>query len=598
MTHAWRWQPAGEQATHTLPVEAAVLAAPAQRAIPQPTDAEAKQLQRRAIHGHPVVAEVSTHDRTQPLPHRRNGLMQALSQFGFHLSELRLQALAHRLPQDRETAIAPLGGADVREAKEVERLGFAQTLACAAFGSKRPKLQQPGLLRIQLQAELAQPLGQLRSKPLGIGLHPESEHDIVRVAYDDHLAARMLSTPRPHPQVKRVVKVDIGQKRRCTAALGRTLLHARALTILQHTGCQPFLDEPHDAPVRDAMLDELHQPSVIDRVEETPDVHIEHPVHRSREQPRVERIQAVMLAASGTKPVREPEEVRFVDGVQHLDGGPLDDLVLQRGNAQRALPAPVFGDVDPANGLGSVRTALEARSEVPEVFFQGLAVLPPGLPVHARGGFLLETEVGLSQRVQVVDMVQQCGEPHRPIFLCCLTYPLERTVRTDPALHPERVLLAQVPFGQTPSLHPLRRRSPGLVRRLLRYYGSVRLPLSVHHRRTSLDFPTRPATLGKQGTSRRPREVFPYVHGVCDRAGSQRISRLRCVGCCLPLSPTASAPRRKYLSRLNTRPARTPVNASTPPLRATPHDSGPVGVASPLPYDSFIHNTSPVSPAH
>src|SRR6266536_5239729 len=122
MTHAWRWQPAGEQATHTLPVEAAVLAAPAQRAIPQPTDAEAKQLQRRAIHGHPVVAEVSTHDRTQPLPHR------PLSQFGLHLSELRLQALAHRLPQDRETAIAPLGGADVREAKEVERLGFAQTL--------------------------------------------------------------------------------------------------------------------------------------------------------------------------------------------------------------------------------------------------------------------------------------------------------------------------------------------------------------------------------------------------------------------------------------------------------------------------------------
>ncbi len=52
------------------------------------------------------------------------------------------------------------------------------------------------------------------------------------------------------------------------------------------------------------------------------------------------------------------------------------------------------------------------------------------------------------------------------------------------------------------------------------------------------------------------------------------------------------------LSRLNTRPARSPVNASTPPLRAAPHDSGPVWVASSLPYDSFIHYTSPVLPAH
>jgi len=45
------------------------------------------------------------------------------------------------------------------------------------------------------------------------------------------------------------------------------------------------------------------------------------------------------------------------------------------------------------------------------------------------------------------------------------------------------------------------------------------------------------------------------------------------------------------LSRLNTRPARTPVNASTTPLRASPHDSGPLWAANPLTYDSFIHYT-------
>jgi hypothetical protein len=52
--------------------------------------------------------------------------------------------------------------------------------------------------------------------------------------------------------------------------------------------------------------------------------------------------------------------------------------------------------------------------------------------------------------------------------------------------------------------------------------------------------------------------------------------------------------RSKSLTRLNTRPARSPANASTPPLRAAPHDSGPMWVATSHSYDSFIHYTSPV----
>ena len=48
-----------------------------------------------------------------------------------------------------------------------------------------------------------------------------------------------------------------------------------------------------------------------------------------------------MLAASGAKSVTEPEEILLVDRVQHLDQRALDNLVLQRGNAERALP-PVW----------------------------------------------------------------------------------------------------------------------------------------------------------------------------------------------------------------------------------------------------------------
>ena len=149
-----------------------------------------------------------------------------------------------------------------------------------------------------------------------------------------------------------------------------------------------------------------------------------------------------------------------------------------------------------------------------------------------------------------------------------------------PARCPGRVLRARIPFDQAPSLHPLRgwgaagrrgrrcslgcvRRfrlrarvgftiaappaaAPVLVRGFPRYYGPVRLPSSVHRRRTSLDFPTRPAApsaTGEAGISRLPRKVFPYVPGVCDRAGSRRALRYRRPGCGLPPPPTASAPR-------------------------------------------------------
>jgi len=51
------------------------------------------------------------------------------------------------------------------------------------------------------------------------------------------------------------------------------------------------------------------------------------------------------------------------------------------------------------------------------------------------------------------------------------------------------------------------------------------------------------------------------------------------------------------ISRLNTWPARTPVNASAAALLLPPHDSGPVWLATPSPYGSLIHYTSPVFPA-
>ena len=83
------------------------------------------------------------------------------------------------------------------------------------------------------------------------------------------------------------------------------------------------------------------------------------------------------------------------------------------------------------------------------------------------------------------------------------------------------------------------------------------------------------------GTSRVPRKVFSSMHGVCEAGGSGALPK-RQPRCDLRLVSTASASRTTrsfrpgaYISRLDTRPTRTPVDASATALRMGTHCSEP-----------------------
>ena len=107
MTDRRQRQPAGDEAPHAVPQNAAVLAAPRKRAMPEPTDSEPKNRQRRLIHGHPVVADVATHHRLQPLALFGDGFVHAKPKLGFQRVQLCLHPLADRLRQHRETSVTP-----------------------------------------------------------------------------------------------------------------------------------------------------------------------------------------------------------------------------------------------------------------------------------------------------------------------------------------------------------------------------------------------------------------------------------------------------------------------------------------------------------
>src|SRR5689334_21583048 len=83
------------------------------------------------------------------------------------------------------------------------------------------------------------------------------------------------------------------------------------------------------------MLDKPSQPRMINMAEKVADVRIEHPVHPLPLDPDREGVQRIMRAAPRPEPIREAPEAHLVDGVEHLDDRPLNDLVLQRRDPQR-----------------------------------------------------------------------------------------------------------------------------------------------------------------------------------------------------------------------------------------------------------------------
>ena len=154
MARSGRRQPVVEQTAHPFPGEPGFLTAPPHRPIPEPTNPEAEQAECAGVRGHPVVAQVPTHNRAQPASHLRDRIVQAPPKLGLHLPQLGLQPLPHRLPEHRKPSVTPLRPADVREPQEVEGLRLPLTSTPAVLGRERPELDQARLVRCSSKANL------------------------------------------------------------------------------------------------------------------------------------------------------------------------------------------------------------------------------------------------------------------------------------------------------------------------------------------------------------------------------------------------------------------------------------------------------------
>lgn len=84
-----------------------------------------------------------------------------------------------------------------------------------------------------------------------------------------------------------------------------------------------------------------------------------------------------MLAALGSEPIREPEELLLVDRLQDRSNGALDDLVFQRRDPERSVLPVRLRDIRPAAGQCSVHTSMEPVVQVHEPFLDVDLVIAP-----------------------------------------------------------------------------------------------------------------------------------------------------------------------------------------------------------------------------
>jgi hypothetical protein len=113
----------------------------------------------------------------------------------------RLHTLANRLPKHHEPTLPRLP-ADVLEAEEIEGLRLAQTNALTVLCRMASELDQPRLLRVQLQLELLHTFFQFRPEPFGIVFELEPNQGVIGVPHHDYIAVRTLLTPCLDPEIE------------------------------------------------------------------------------------------------------------------------------------------------------------------------------------------------------------------------------------------------------------------------------------------------------------------------------------------------------------------------------------------------------------
>ena len=169
MQNVWAWYPSFEDRNKRLPPFACPLTAACECLVPQSIDTLPEGAQLSEITRHCVVAVITDDDATEPCTGLGGAIMHTAMKLTLDGLELRCHARFRcDAPDGEGPGLVPLPTA-VGEAQEVERLRFSLSPQLSISGRIAPELDQPGLLRMEFQSKLRQPLLELIKETHGIG---------------------------------------------------------------------------------------------------------------------------------------------------------------------------------------------------------------------------------------------------------------------------------------------------------------------------------------------------------------------------------------------------------------------------------------------
>src|ERR1700740_946066 len=205
------------------------------------------------------------------------------------------------------------------------------------------------------------------------------------------------------------MQIDIGQQRGNPRSLRRTYFCLRPSLLLHHSGFQPFPNQPQDARIGHAMLDELHHPFVVECIEKPTNICVQHIVHLPSPQRHRQRIQRLMLAASWPETIGEAQKVLLVNLVEDSCHSLLDEFVLQCRNSQRSLPTVSLRDIHSPGWLCPIRSTMDSTVQIKQPIFQSSLILLPCHAVHSRCSLPLHSGEAFPEQIDC-HMVKQRGE--------------------------------------------------------------------------------------------------------------------------------------------------------------------------------------------
>jgi hypothetical protein len=254
-----------------------------------------------------------------------HGIVHALAELLLNLSQLGSHALADRRAPHRKPPF-PFFPLMCVKPRKSNVSGLPSPLRFRFCSANRPNSIRRVLSGWSSSPNFPSRSRKVLQKAICVRLMLESYDGVVRVADDHHLALRPFLAPDVHPEIESVVQVDIREAAVKSPNLAEYLSSFPTIAFLHHPSVQPFLDQPQDAGVGDAMLHELDQPTFVEVIEKSSNVGVKNVVHLLLQERIRQRIQRLMLAAPRAKPIRKAEKVFLVNLVEDGDHGLLDNL--------------------------------------------------------------------------------------------------------------------------------------------------------------------------------------------------------------------------------------------------------------------------------